>query len=79
MKPFLTLIVFFFLLHSSILCQSRPSDFTILLPTERVPNSLYKTIRYLDLRLDTTNMGFVQLGVFNRKATVVTKMPFLIK
>ena len=37
---------------------------------------MYNTIQYLDSRQDTTNMGIVQLGVFNNKARVVPRIPF---
>jgi len=56
--------------------QSKTTDFEMVLPTGKVPHSLYRTIRVLDSRLDTTNMGVVQVGMLNAKARVVPKTPF---
>src|SRR4030095_15995724 len=54
--------------------QRTTEDFNITLPEQKVSNSLYKTISFLDSRTDTTNMGAVQLGAFNRQARVVPKV-----
>jgi hypothetical protein len=51
-------------------------DFEIHLPGKKVNASLYNSIDFLDSRFDTTHMGIVQLGAFNKKARVVPKMPF---
>jgi hypothetical protein len=58
------------------LFAQRPEDFQIVLPVDKVPNSLYNTISYLDTRYDTTYMGIVQLGAFNRKAKVIPRTHF---
>lgn len=57
--------------------QTRTQDFEITLPETQVRNSLYKAIEFIDSRHDTTNMGIIQLGAFNKKAKVVPVTPFL--
>jgi len=56
--------------------QSKTADFEITLPTGKTSHSLYRTIRMMDSRLDTTYMGIVQLGMFNTRARVVPKTAF---
>lgn len=51
--------------------QNRIEDFQVTLPETKVPNSLYKTLKLVDARIDSTNMGIVQKGAFNAKAKVV--------
>jgi uncharacterized protein with FMN-binding domain len=60
----------------ALFAQRTTEDFQISLPDQVISNSLYKTISYLDSRFDTTHMGIVQLGAFNRKARVVPKTSF---
>jgi hypothetical protein len=55
--------------------QNAIQDFTINLPAAKITNSLYKTVRLVDVRTDPQNLGIVQLGAFNRKARVVTEVP----
>jgi len=69
-------ITLFLLICTGTFCQRRTEDFKITLPEQKIPGSFYKTITYLDSRDDTTNMGIVQLGAFNKKARVVPKIPF---
>lgn len=51
--------------------QKAEEDFQIALPEQKVANSLYNNIEFLDGREDTSHLGIVQLGAFNRKAKVV--------
>jgi hypothetical protein len=74
-KIFLTVIFPLFTV-AQLFSQSRTEDFEIGSPELKVSNSLYTTIQYVDSRYDTTSMGIVQLGAFNRKARVVPKIPF---
>ncbi|WP_276484269.1 hypothetical protein [Paraflavitalea pollutisoli] len=55
--------------------QRISEDFTVTLPEEKVPNSLYNTLQVIDGRRDTSEMGIVQLGAFNRKAWVRPEVP----
>ncbi|MES1181712.1 MAG: hypothetical protein ABUL44_02860 [Flavobacterium sp.] len=59
--------------------QSGTEDFEISYPARKIENSLYNKINFADIRYDTTNIGIVQLGVFNRKVKVVPKIPFQIQ
>ncbi len=73
-----TLLATFILLFFATLCkaQNRSEGFELILPEHKVQNSFYNTIKYLDSRYDTTHMGIVQLGAFNKKAKVIAKTPF---
>jgi len=50
-------------------------DFQLAAPTAKVNANLYRTIRIIDLRNDTTSMGFVKTGFFDRKGSVIPKIP----
>ncbi|MBX2924302.1 MAG: hypothetical protein KF746_19025 [Chitinophagaceae bacterium] len=56
--------------------QRTTRDFEIEMPEEKISGSLYHSIEYIDARADTSNMGIVQLGAFNKKALVVPLIPF---
>lgn len=55
--------------------QNRTEDFEITLPEQKIPNSHYRSIAFIDSRYDTSHMGIVQLGAFNKKAKVNPKVP----
>ncbi|HTE10577.1 MAG TPA: hypothetical protein VK645_06395, partial [Chitinophagaceae bacterium] len=76
MKKLLLANALLLLICPATFSQHRTEDFNINLPEQKIAGSFYKTIRYLDARYDTTNMGIVQLGAFNKKAKVVPKIPF---
>ncbi len=52
-------------------------EFEISIPRkiQKTPSSLYNSIELLDSRIDTTNLGVVQEGMFNSNAKVVAKTP----
>jgi len=50
-------------------------DFEMALSNAKVPGSLYNTVKVLDSRLDTTNLGVIQTGAFNRKTKVIPSIP----
>jgi hypothetical protein len=66
-----TLLLIYVLSGMASYAQNRSEDFVITLPEEKVQHSLYKTISYIDSRYDTSHMGIVQLGAFNKKAKVI--------
>jgi hypothetical protein len=72
--PFIFLITI--LVSTSIFSQKRTEDFVITLPQQKIAGCLYNRLSYLDSREDTSNMGIVQLGAFNKKARVVPEIPF---
>ena len=76
MNKFLLFPIFIFLITPKLFSQNRTEDFEITLPDKKVSNSLYKTIRFIDSRYDTSSIGIVQLGAFNKKAKVVPEIPF---
>jgi hypothetical protein len=76
MIKLLVVPIFLLLACPGLFSQTRSEDFEINLPEQKVQNSLYKTLKYIDSRYDTTYMGIVQLGAFNRKAKVIPKIPF---
>jgi hypothetical protein len=53
--------------------QKNTEDFVISMPEQKVAHSLYNEITLLDSRLDTTSLGMVQLGAFNRLVHVIPK------
>lgn len=74
-RPFLV-GVFLILSSFDLFSQSHTEDFRINLPQQIIKGGLYSTITFIDSRFDTTSMGIVQLGAFNKKAKVVPKIPF---
>ncbi len=70
---------FCFVIAASGLTQSRTENFEIFRPEEKVAGSLYNGVGFIDSRHDKTNFGIVQVGAFNRKATVTTEVPFAIQ
>lgn len=77
-KSFLTSILIL-LICADLLSQKRTEDFEITLPEQKVQNSLYNKLTFFDSRYDTSNMGIVQLGAFNKKAKVVPEIPFSVQ
>ena len=54
-------------------------EFEISLPETKATGSLYNKISFLDSREDSSQMGILQTGAFNRKAAVVTKTPLPVQ
>jgi hypothetical protein len=75
MKTLSILSLLFVLLSPAGHAQHRTEDFRILLPQQKVAASLYRNISCIDSRYDSSNMGIVQLGAFNKKARVVPETP----
>lgn len=73
----LILLCIFSLLSFAHLCSQRLTEnFEITLPDQKVEHSLYRTIECIDSRYDTTFMGIIQLGAFNKKAKVIPENSF---
>lgn len=66
-------LVFLLFISHGLFAQLATEDFRITLPEKKIKNSLYNEITFLDSRPDTSNMGIVQLGTFNKKAEVIPK------
>lgn len=63
------------LLSSLTLRAQHKQQFDLDTPAVKVKNSHYNAIKLIDIRNDTTNIGFVQTGMLNRKALVVPGKP----
>lgn len=76
MNKIVCVFVIIFLFASTLFSQKLTQEFELRVPEQKVEKSLYNKISFIDSRYDVTNMGIVQLGVFNRKAKVVSSIPF---
>jgi hypothetical protein len=76
MKGF-TLPVFIFLSAPLFICAQkiRKDEFQITLPEQKIQNSLYSSIRFIDARYDTTSVGIIQRGALNLAVRLVTRQP----
>jgi hypothetical protein len=57
-----------------IYSQNLTEDFYLAMPEAKV-KSAYTKLTVIDARIDTTNMGIIQKGAFNRKAFLKTPVP----
>lgn len=55
--------------------QPRTEPFLLSLPENKTEGSLYSAIGVVDIRKDTSGMGIVQKGAFNKQAKVVAEIP----
>ena len=65
---FLSLLIF-----SSVGHAQATKQLIIPLPDSKIANSLYNKITILDIRADTTNLGMVRVGFFDKRATLIAK------
>jgi hypothetical protein len=72
-------IILFNLLISSSFAQRATKDFDITIPEEKVSGAVYNKLELIDIREDTTDLGMVQLGAFNRKVWVVPERPLALQ
>lgn len=79
MKKLTLLCIFTLLIFTHLFSQRFTEDFEISLPDQKVEHSLYKTIECIDSRYDTTFVGIIQLGAFNKKAKVIPKIPLSVQ
>ena len=66
---------FLLLLGNIGLYAQHTEQFEIPLSKNKIANSLYNSVKLLDSRSDTTNLGIIQTGAFNRKAKVIPAVP----
>jgi hypothetical protein len=76
MRKLILLCIFTLVSFAHLFSQRLTENFEITLPGEKVEHSLYRTIECIDSRYDTTFMGIIQLGAFNKKAKVIPEIPF---
>jgi len=72
---FLLLLIIF----TKTQAQQLTEKFNFKKPEETVSNSFYNSINLIDGRDDTSNLGIVQKGAFNRKAKVVADVALNIQ
>jgi hypothetical protein len=70
LKSIITLFIFTGICHS-LVAQRLVCDFKLPLADHPINNCPYSHITFLDIRSDTSSLGFIQQGAFNRKAMVV--------
>lgn len=77
MKYYLKRLLFLFFLGSTamVLAQKQREEFSISLPTTKLDQSYYKTIKLLDRRVDTTFLGTVRKGLLNNPANLFASQP----
>jgi hypothetical protein len=56
--------------------QGKTEPFDIDVPVGAVPGSFYNSIVFIDTRIDSTHMGYVKVGAFDTKASVIMEVPF---
>src|SRR4051812_36392388 len=78
-RPFLLFTIATTFLNIHLKAQNRSREFEISLPETKAGGSLYNKISFLDSREDSSQMGIIQTGAFNRKATVVAKTPLPVQ
>ena len=65
------------LLSSNLFAQELTEEYKIVNPKYKISKSLYHAIKFIDSRIDTSNIGTVQIGLMNNEAKVIFKTPFL--
>jgi hypothetical protein len=55
--------------------QKHRENYTISLPEQKASDSRYNRLLFIDARADTSNMGIVQVGAFNKRALVIAETP----
>jgi hypothetical protein len=73
MTKFFLVLTLIFISISDGFAQKLTEDFNLTSPENKV-NSIYSKLTVIDARIDTTNMGIIQKGAFNRKAFLIPKI-----
>lgn len=73
------IIIFLNILSTCVSAQEHKEDFELPISELKISNSLYNVVKVLDSRTDSTNMGIIQTGAFNRKAKVLAKRPLSVQ
>lgn len=72
-------ILTFILCISLLSAQDKVKQFDLDYSGKKIDNSLYTSIKLLDSREDTSNMGIVRIGMLNKEAVVLPNGSFLIQ
>lgn len=65
--------------YANLFGQVRTENFELKTTQNKISNSLYNFIEIIDIRDDTTNLGIVQKGAFNKKAKVVPEVALAVQ
>lgn len=76
MKIKFLFFAYLFLFTSKSFSQKKTREFEILSAEVKIPNSFYNKISFIDSRDDSSNLGIVQVGLSNKLARVIPKIPF---
>src|ERR1035437_1368994 len=72
-------IYFFLFLCSASFAQTNSDnpvkEFKLSIPKSKIQNSLYNSIKLIDLRNDTTDMGFIEEEGLSDKTRMISKIP----
>ncbi|HLK29871.1 MAG TPA: hypothetical protein VKT28_14930 [Puia sp.] len=81
MKKILLAVIFYLSILIVARAQEVTTRFFELTPSKnKIQNSLYKTIGFLDSRDDTTRIGMIDIGLLkNRPAKLILKTPFQLQ
>ncbi len=71
LKPLLCLLLITISINFAQAQKKEP--FSFAMPTTKVQNSIYSKITFIDQRTDTSQLGRVLTGAFNRQAVVIPK------
>ncbi len=72
----LFLVVFFlFIIKIDAITQDVIREFNLEPVNIKISNSLYNSFEFVDTRIDTTNLGIVQVGIMNNRAKVKSQIP----
>jgi len=76
----LFIIVFFlFIIQVDAITQDFIREFNLEPVDVKISNSLYNCIEFVDTRVDTTNLGIVQVGIMNNIAKVKPETPLKLQ
>lgn len=74
MKKSILLLLLIFTPLLNVFSQNLTEDFKLDMPESKV-KSVYSKLTVIDARTDTTNIGIIQKGAFNRKAFLKASVP----
>ncbi|MBD1383934.1 hypothetical protein IDJ75_01475 [Mucilaginibacter rigui] len=77
-KKILSISVLVLLMYINAQAQST-QKFAFELPENKISYSLYNKISVADIRKDTTSMGVIQTGAFNKMTKVIAKEPLNVQ
>jgi len=71
MRYILTTLILIAGLSTAVSAQKQFESFSLRVPEKKIKSSLYNRITLIDVRVDTTNLGYIQKGAFDSRRYVV--------